>query len=112
MVRAPVVSAALVWTEAQKVRFIESCWNGPHRVFVWNEAYGTRYDQWLLDGQQRISAVLGYMADKFPVFGYRFSELTEVDLRRWDMGVQFPCLKPTSPTRTSCGTFTTDYRRL
>ena len=37
--------------------------------------------------------MLGYMADKFPVFGYRFSELTEVDLRRWDMGVQFPCLK-------------------
>jgi len=90
----PPFQRPLVWTEAQKVRFVESCWNGlPIGVFVWNEAYGTRYDQWLLDGQQRISAVLGYMADKFPVFGYRFSELTEVDLRRWDMGVQFPCLK-------------------
>ena len=90
----PPFQRPLVWTEAQKVRFVESCWNGlPIGVFVWNEAFGTRYDQWLLDGQQRVSAIFAYMADEFPVMGYRFSELGEVDYRRWDMSVQFPCLR-------------------
>jgi hypothetical protein len=60
-------------------------------VFVWNDAMGTRFDQWLLDGQQRVGAVLAYMADEFPVMGHRFSELTDIDHRRWDMSVSFPC---------------------
>jgi hypothetical protein len=81
-----------VWTESQRVRFIESCWMRlPIGVFVYNEAPGTRFDQWLLDGQQRVGAVLSYMADEFPVFGHRFSELTVVDHRIWDMSVSFPC---------------------
>lgn len=83
-----------VWTLEQKVRFVESAWLGlPIGAFIWNEAYGTRFDQWLLDGQQRITAILEYTADTFPVFGYHFSELTEVDHRGWDMAVAFPCLK-------------------
>jgi hypothetical protein len=84
-----------VWTLAQKARFIESAWMGlPLGVFVWNEAgYGSRFGDWLLDGQQRITAVLEYMADEFPVYGYRFSELTGVDHRRWEMSTSFPCLR-------------------
>jgi hypothetical protein len=83
-----------VWTLAQKVRFIESCWLGlPIGAFIWNDAPGTRFDQWLLDGQQRVGAVLEYVADAFPVFGLLFSELGEVDYRLWDMSVAFPCLK-------------------
>jgi hypothetical protein len=81
-----------VWTEAQRVRFIESCWMRlPIGAFVFNDAPGTRFDQWLLDGQQRVGAALAYMADEFPVFGHLFSELTEVDHRIWDMSISFPC---------------------
>lgn len=90
----PDFQRAPVWTEAQKIRFVESCWIGlPIGAFIWNDAPGTPFDQWLLDGQQRITAVMEYVADAFPVLGHRFSELTEVDYRIWDMAVAFPCLK-------------------
>ena len=32
-------------------------------------------DYWLIDGQQRWTAVLDYVADRFPVGGYLWSEL-------------------------------------
>lgn len=88
----PAFQRPPVWTLEQRVRFIESCWMGlPIGVFIWNEAPGTRFDQWLLDGQQRVGAVLAYMADEFRVFGHLFSELTEVDHRIWGMTTSFPC---------------------
>lgn len=84
-----------VWTEAQKVRFIESCLMGlPIGVFVFNRTEAeSRFDNWLLDGQQRITAVLEYVADAFPVLGYRFSELTPTDHRKWIMGTAFASLQ-------------------
>jgi len=85
-----------VWTEEQKARFVESCWMGlPLGVFIYNRTANPDgpYNNWLLDGQQRVTAVLDYMADAFPVFGAKFSELTEVDLRFWGMGTKFPCLE-------------------
>jgi hypothetical protein len=84
-----------VWTKEQKVRFIESAWMGlPLGVFVFNQSgYDSRFDNWLLDGQQRITAVLEYVADGFDVYGYKFSELTEVDHRKWDLSTAFPCLR-------------------
>jgi hypothetical protein len=91
-----------VWTAAQRARFIESAWMGlPIGVFVWNDAPDTPYHQWLLDGQQRVTAVIDYMADAFPVFGYRFSELTVVDHRKWDMMIGFPCLKTSLTDRSA-----------
>ena len=83
-----------VWTLEQKIRFIESCWMGlPIGVFIYNRTTKDGpYDSWLLDGQQRVTAVLEYIADAFPVLGYRFSELTEIDYRKWSMAVAFPCM--------------------
>jgi hypothetical protein len=84
-----------VWTEAQKVRFIESCWLGlPIGAFIYNrlERRDSPFDSWLLDGQQRVTAVLDYLADAFPVLGYRYSELTQVDLRKWSMTTSFPSM--------------------
>lgn len=85
-----------VWTAAQKERFIESCWMGlPIGVFIYNRTDNMHspYDAWLLDGQQRVTAVLEYMADDFPVMGFRYSELTEVDRRRWEMTTGFACME-------------------
>ncbi len=85
-----------VWTVEQKIRFIESAWGGlPIGVFVVNRpnSMRSRFDNWLLDGQQRVTAVLEYVADAFPVGGYLFSELTEIDYRRWSLSVAFPCLE-------------------
>lgn len=83
-----------VWTLAQQIRFLESCWMGlPIGVFIYNRTkHDGPYDCWLLDGQQRVTSVLAYMADEFPVFGYRFSELSEYDLRKWSMATAFPCM--------------------
>jgi hypothetical protein len=83
-----------VWTLDQKIRFVESAWMGlPLGEYIWNDAMGTPYDQWLLDGQQRITALYEYMADGFPVYGHLFSELGVVDHRIWDMTTAFPSLK-------------------
>jgi hypothetical protein len=85
-----------VWTLAQKARFIESCWLGlPIGVYIFNrpESYASPFENWLLDGQQRVTAIIEYMADEFPVLGYKFSELTIYDHRQWDMATVFACLE-------------------
>jgi len=84
-----------VWSRAQQVRFIESCWMGlPLGVYVVNMGgYESPYDLWLLDGQQRVTAILEYMTDAFSVYGHLFSELTVVDRRMWDMSRTFTCLE-------------------
>jgi hypothetical protein len=84
----PPFQRPAVWTEAQKVRFMESIWGGlPLGAYIYNQpqTYHSPYDQWLLDGQQRITAILDYVADAFPVGGYRWSELTLVDHRIFKM---------------------------
>lgn len=81
-----------VWTEAQKIRFVESCWLGlPVGVFIINRPNNARspFYNWLLDGQQRITALYEYMADAFPVLGFKFSELTDADHRQWFMTTHF-----------------------
>lgn len=76
-----------VWTEAQKVRFLESVWSAlPLGAYVYNRSVDMNAptDGWLLDGQQRITAILDYVADAFPVFGYRYSELTVPERRGFE----------------------------
>lgn len=75
-----------VWTLDQKVRFIESMWAGlPIGVWVYNRLDDGPMDAWLLDGQQRVTAILEYAADAFPVHGWLYSELTKIDKRMFDM---------------------------
>lgn len=83
----------LVWTPEQMVSFIESAWKGiPLGTFTFNRAtFGSPYDNLLIDGQQRLHAIQCYLEDKFPVFGYYWSELTELDHRLWKTEVTFPC---------------------
>jgi hypothetical protein len=83
-----------VWTPEQKIRFIESCWMGlPIGAYVVNAAYDTPYDQWLLDGQQRITAIFDYVGDEFPVYGLFYSELTVPEKRQWTNGIVFTRLE-------------------
>jgi hypothetical protein len=84
-----------VWTRAQQVRFLESVWMGlPIGAIVFNQvgALNSPFDQWLLDGQQRVTSVYAYMADEFPVFGHHFSEIGVIDRRRWGMSISFPAM--------------------
>lgn len=84
-----------VWSRAQQIRFVESCWMGlPIGAFVYNRTQKDGpFDSWLLDGQQRVTSVLAYMDDAFPVFGLKFSEIGTADVRRWGMSISFPSME-------------------
>jgi hypothetical protein len=87
----PTWQRGLVWRRAQQVAFIESAWRGaPLGTYSYNIAsLGSPYDNLLIDGQQRMHAIECYLNDDFPVLGWRWSEVTEVDRRVWGMTTIF-----------------------
>lgn len=86
----PTWQRGLVWSEAQKISFLESAWRGINLgTYTFNRLYGSPHDNLLIDGQQRLHAVECYINDEFPVFGYRWSETTVVDKRSFRNGVIF-----------------------
>jgi uncharacterized protein with ParB-like and HNH nuclease domain len=81
-----------VWTRVQEVRFIESIWLGlPLSCYVYNEDVDGRADRWLIDGQQRWTAIVDYVNGDFPVFGSLFSDLGPRDRRHFD-NTPFPAI--------------------
>lgn len=81
----------LVWTDKQKIAFIESAWKGiPLGTYSYNEVdIGSPLDNLLIDGQQRMSSLQDYLNDRFPVFGWHWSQVTDVDRRSFSMTVVF-----------------------
>jgi hypothetical protein len=86
------------WTEAQQIKLIESAARRlPLGTWTYNRAPdgtstvvdGKRYfhytDLWLIDGQQRITSLIRFFEDAFPVFGYRWSEVPKIEKRRFLM---------------------------
>ncbi len=75
-----------VWSMEQNIRFLESCWLGydiGRYTIVQRHGKLDRWDMCLIDGQQRVRALLGYMGNMFPIFGYHFNEVTERDRRHF-----------------------------
>ena len=70
---------------------IESAWRGLSiGTYTFNRAdMGHRFDDLLIDGQQRMNAIQNYLDDRFKVFGFLWSEVTDVDRRMWEMSVHF-----------------------
>lgn len=87
----PKWQRGLVWTSGQKVSFIESAWKGvPLGTYSYNVApLGHPLNFVVIDGQQRMDAIERYLNDEFPVFGYFWSEVTDVDRRVWSMTTTF-----------------------
>lgn len=90
--RIPTWQRDLVWTEAQKIKFIETMILGlPLGTFVTNASDASKKvgdrtffhktDRLLIDGQQRLNALNDYFGDAFPVFGVVWSEVDGND--RW-----------------------------
>lgn len=88
----PPFQRPLVWDEGRMVRFIESAVLGLHiGTYVFNTA--DRFpdvevggqtvmditDQWLIDGQQRLTALEWFFSDRFQVFGMFWSEVGRMD---------------------------------
>jgi hypothetical protein len=86
-----------VWTEAQCIRFVESLWSGiPVGTYSYVQDYDGPFDMALIDGQQRMTALQMYLDDAFPVLGYRWSEVTDIDRRFFDMA-SFPAFVVSKP---------------
>lgn len=94
----PPFQREFCWTEAQQIRFIETAARGmPLGTWTYNVApdgtetviAGRRYlhrtDRWLIDGQQRITTLVRFFEDAFPVFGSRWSEIPKVERRKFLM---------------------------
>lgn len=86
------------WSLEQKIKFIEGVFLGLGTgTFVIN---GMEFQDdglapfagWLLDGQQRLSAIRDFYAGLFPVFGDTYwSDIPLVEQRRRFLYVIFPC---------------------
>jgi hypothetical protein len=85
-----------VWTPEQNLSLIESIWYElPIGSYVVNTDFRAPhypFDNYLIDGQQRWSAIADYCADRFPVFGATYSQLHLIDKRRFNQSV-FPCIE-------------------
>tara|TARA_Y100001972_G_scaffold115322_2_gene151896 strand:- start:2682 stop:3227 length:546 start_codon:yes stop_codon:yes gene_type:complete len=87
----PEFQRDLCWSQSQEILFIESAWLGMplgtytvHKMDWHSNGRATKYSGWLLDGQQRLTAIQHYWEDKFPVFGLHYSELTQVEKYRFE----------------------------
>lgn len=92
----PSFQRDLAWTRQQQIRFIESAWKGiPLGTFTlhqmdWKGGDGgaVPFSGWIIDGQQRLTAIDAYWHDGFPVYGALWSELSQRDRREF-LGVKF-----------------------
>lgn len=80
----PAFQRPLVWTLKQKQRLIESIYIGmPIGSLVWNTCQFPKDDRttdgWLLDGQQRMSAIIEFVQDEFTVCGNFWSKLLNIE---------------------------------
>ena len=93
-----------VWTRAQQIRLIESMWAGlPIGSYVYNQTrtYQHPCDFWLIDGQQRVTAILAYVADKFPVHGYLWSQITRPEQLGFELS-PVPAFQMASESEQEC----------
>jgi hypothetical protein len=74
-----------VWTQEQQIAYVEFglrggtgaeviLFNQPGWMGRWTSKDGTYSDFVLVDGLQRVTAVLGFLNNKIPAFGYKLSE--------------------------------------
>lgn len=106
----PSWQRGLVWSEAQKIALLESAWRGINiGTYTYNTApIGHALDNLLIDGQQRMSALEDYFNDAFPVFGYKWSEITEYDRRDFKNSIHFASYE----TRSEDEQYLRDYYNL
>lgn len=88
----PPWQRGLVWTDEQNTRFLESAWRGLNLgTYTVNQdpIHEGPLDYLLIDGQQRMNALERYFSNEFPVFGYTWDAVTDVDRRGFLMSRHF-----------------------
>lgn len=91
----PALQRNLCWSRSQEVKFIESAWLGLnigsytlHKMDWVNDGEAKKFSGWIIDGQQRLTAIERYWNNEFEVFGLLFSELSKAERMRF-MGISF-----------------------
>lgn len=82
----PDFQRGAIWTEQQKIKLIESLYMGlPIGAIVYNQTtHLNPCDRWLLDGQQRVTAIAEFMRGSLPVYGWRYPDLPIVERRHFE----------------------------
>lgn len=82
----PPFQRKFVWTIKQQQKLIESIYLGlPIGIIIYNlPNVPTDTDFWLLDGQQRITTIIRYIDDCFPVNNYLYSQLPQEEQNHFD----------------------------
>jgi len=75
-----------VWTQSQSIKLIESIWLGLNiGTYTFNRSHDDpKYDNLLIDGQQRLKAIQDYLSCEFKVFGYLWSDLGRSEQRSFE----------------------------
>jgi len=103
----PPFQRPVVWDEERMVRFVESAIIGLNLgTWTYNSTmdlggHGTdehgreiwKHDLWLIDGQQRLTALDRYWSDAFPVFGLYWSEVETNRQRQFLTSTHFPAFE-------------------
>lgn len=91
----PPFQRPAVWSEDQQIKLVESILDGlPIPPYVVNRDMDGdyRYDRWLLDGQQRITAILAFIDGQFSVRGQRYEDVSQRD-QYWFLSRPLHCLE-------------------
>ena len=70
-----------VWTDEDKISLIKSVFSNVDigKFVVVHLGYGGKYSYEILDGKQRLTALMEYYENRFPVMGKYYNELTRSD---------------------------------
>jgi hypothetical protein len=113
----PPFQRAIKWSDAQMIRFIESMFYGISPGFyTYNSTYEIkenafvgedgkkhfRCGNWLLDGQQRLTAIERYWNNEWPVFNLCWADLSKEEKMGFLMGVTFIEYETKIPDEQGC----------
>lgn len=101
----------LVWTTEQKISFIQSAFIGYDLGSIminqipWPEGSNVapKWSDIIIDGQQRISALIGFVNNEFPINKLFWRDLTRIEqrsLREREIGMKFVSCKDEAKLRT------------
>lgn len=102
----PPFQRGAIWTIAQKRRWIETLLDDLPipaiflNTFDGHPIYGHR--EIVIDGQQRLRAVVGFMKDEFDVRGEKWSAQSDEFRRVFSMNVTTPVVYTTFKTESEC----------
>lgn len=80
----PVYQRDLIWTKEQKQAFLEALVSGQAKIeptFIKRPFKEGQPDFEVLDGKQRLNAILDYVHGDFPIYGLYYNQLSDMNIQ-------------------------------